>query len=97
VLASHRGRLIAELDRLFEEDPEALLWEIAAFRAELAEEKAAELLRTKPKDGLAGKVSKLRASSAYDDRLAVAIYDARRSRETTKDRQQRRQAERIPW
>ncbi len=80
-LARKQNRLVSEITRALDTDPDALIDEIAAVRLELAQQTAREVLAKEPKN--AKELKQLRTSDNEDDRLAYALYErARREKRT---------------
>lgn len=80
-LARKQNRLVSEITRALDTDPDALIDEIAAVRLELAQQIARDVLAKEPKN--AKELKQLRTSDNEDDRLAYALYErARREKRT---------------
>ena len=80
-LARKQNRLVSEITRALDTDPDALIDEIAAVRLELAQQTAREVLAKEPKN--AKELKQLRQSPNEDDRLAYVLYErARREKQS---------------
>lgn len=81
-LARKQNRLVSEITRALDTDPDALIDEIAAVRLELAQQTAREVLAKEPKN--AKELKQLRQSPNEDDRLAYVLYErARREKQAS--------------
>ena len=81
-LARKQNRLVSEITRALDTDPDALIDEIAAVRLELAQQTAREVLAKEPKN--AKELKQLRTSDNEDDRLAYVLYErARREKQAS--------------
>lgn len=80
-LARKQNRLVSEITRALDTDPDALIDEIAAVRLELAQQTAREVLAKEPKN--AKELKQLRTSDSEIDRLAYVLYErARREKQS---------------